>query len=100
LSDYKEPEAIKECTEFHEFMRSKNDGVTGLFFIMVRDDESPHFRWDLLSDNDDDNKSPTIYLIKANQCFLDAGESFMGDFHREKEFIKGVILEYKNCSTN
>ena len=96
MSDYENNELsiFDECMNFHTFMRTQKTNIDGLFFIMVRDDESPLFKFELLCDNYIDKTKPIIYLIKANQCFLDAGECFMGGYNREIEFMKGVINEH------
>jgi len=80
-----------ELTGFDNFIYNFTNGTSrGLFFIMVRDDTG-----------EQENKcslfftslktNTKIYIIYTNGQFIDAGESFMGNCHEEREYIEQVI---------
>jgi hypothetical protein len=82
---------FQELTDFDNFMYEFTNGTgRGLFFIMVRDDAG-----------EQENKcslfftslktNTKIYIIYTNSQFIDAGESFMGNCHEEREYIEQVI---------
>jgi len=80
-----------ELTSFDNFIYNFTNGTSlGLFFIMVRDDTGEHSKnsglfFTSLKTN------TKIYIIYTNNQFIDAGESFMGNCHEEREYIEQVI---------
>lgn len=80
-----------ELTSFDQFMYDFTNGTSrGLFFIMVRDDEGEHSKkCELFFTSLKTNTK--IYIIYTNNQFIDAGESFMGNCHEEREYIEQVI---------
>ena len=101
-----------ELTSFDQFMYEFTNGTSrGLFFIMVRDDAGQGSKnpttnsvGDLRSPEEfgeHENKcslfftslktNTKIYIIYTNNQFIDAGESFMGNCHEEREYIEQVI---------
>ena len=80
-----------ELTGFDQFMYDFTNGTTrGLFFIMVRDNAGEHEnKCSLFFTSLKTNTK--IYIVYTNNQFIDAGESFMGNCHEEREYIEQVI---------
>lgn len=82
---------FQELMDFDQFMYDfTKGGCRGLFFIMVRDDAREHenrgspFFTSLVTNT-------KIYIIYTNGQFIDAGESFMGHCHEERDLIEHII---------
>jgi hypothetical protein len=69
--------------------------IRSLYFIMLLDnlETSPN-----LTIIDENIENPTfkhkIYLLKTNHEFMDAGETFMGNYNQEQELIENSILRF------
>lgn len=84
-------DVFKELTDFDQFVYGFAKGTCrGLFFIMVRDDAGEQekkinlFFTSLVTHT-------KIYIVYTNGQFIDAGESFMGHCHEERDLIEEVI---------
>lgn len=69
--------------------------IRSMYFIMLLDnlETSPN-----LTIIDESIENPTfkhkIYLLKTNHEFMDAGETFMGNYNQEQELIENSILRF------
>jgi hypothetical protein len=81
---------LQEITEFDRFIYEKTKHTChGLYFIMVKKRGIQHpEKQDVIEMFENGSK---VFLIYTNEHFLDAGETFMGNSHYEKEYIKQQI---------
>lgn len=82
-------DTLEEIQNFHSFLLSKTTNINGIFFILMRGDKSCY-----LSEKIEFGKENyiSIYVIKTNPHFFDAGSIFMGNSHEETEMIENIIL--------
>ncbi|HEY0709326.1 MAG TPA: DUF1796 family putative cysteine peptidase [Polyangia bacterium] len=81
---------LDKFTGFAAFMAGRYPNTTCLFFIMVRTaDASVAEPSELVLKND----CCSIYLIRANKGFIDAGGPFLGDCEREIQVMKDIIQQ-------
>jgi hypothetical protein len=79
--------------------------ITGLYFIMVQL-ESHHHKGEFEYTNEIiqyecmKNTKSRIHIIYVNADFIDAGETFMGNCHNEREYIENIIRSYQTSSNN
>ena len=85
----KKEHIIKEMVEFNNYMTTKTSNITGLFFIIVKDDI------DICNLNKIID-TPHIYTLFTTKKFMDAGEIFMGDCHAEINCIINEINKLLN----
>ena len=96
---------LTEIREFQSFLETniqmdneledKNDFKIGsLFIIMIKNELEfmPHFS--VLEDKDSEHYKYKILLLQTNIDFVDAGETFMGNYFEEQKMIESNILEY------
>lgn len=81
---------LENCKNFDDFICDAIKGpISGIIFIMVRSNDTD-FRTELLPVQT--QMGTQIYVIYTNKDFKDAGETFMGNYYREQEFIENIIL--------
>jgi len=102
---------ISKCVKFHDFLENipavagENDGgfyIKGIYFIMVKDIENkPSIQlYEPVGEETNENggnkyqNTRRIYILRTNRDFIDAGETFMGDYWREVDAIKNNILRF------
>jgi len=100
----------KDCQGFQVFLENKienlhsSEGIVGeylnftirsLYFIMVLDNLENEPIITLLEEDVEHPKyKHKIYLLKTNYNFIDAGETFLGDYKREQELIENSIRRF------
>jgi hypothetical protein len=81
--------------QFDDFICSAVKGpISGIIFVMVRTNDA-EFRTELLPTQPTTTTGTQIYVIYTNKDLVDAGETFIGNYHREQQFIESVILNLK-----
>lgn len=81
---------FNECELFDDFIFNHIKGkISGLIFIMVRTENDSCYTEFLHTCSQSDTK---IYVIYTNRDFKDAGETFMGNYFYEQQFIENTIL--------
>lgn len=83
------------CEQFDDFIFNHIKGnISGFIFIMVRTENVNNFKAELL--HTCSQSKTEIYVIYTNRDFKDAGETFIGNYHNEQQFIENVILNSTN----
>ena len=104
-------EILKEFIEFDDFITSRFKGtLKGIYFILIKDklnssvcdstsSSEPDIHSTRLQPNGEliheSKKTGTrIYTLNVNRDFIDAGETFMGEYYKEVLYIKNEILNF------
>jgi hypothetical protein len=96
---------LDECIDFYHFMKKQNDShhhadkkeqniIIGLFYIIVKDLLETHPKMNVIYENYEQYSKCKIYVLYTNIDFIDAGETFMGNYNEEEEMIKNTILHF------
>jgi len=77
--------------------------IIGLYFIMVQLDSHNHegefeYTNEIIQYECMKNTKSRIHIIYVNADFVDAGETFMGNCHNEREYIENIIKSYSDLS--
>ena len=81
----------KETNENNVKNTETNEIVKSIYFIMVKDvEETPTIQLC----NDDNQTTHKIFILRTNSGFIDAGETFMGNYLEEVKIIKNSILRF------
>jgi hypothetical protein len=78
---------ITEFINFNEFIKTISNNINGLFFILVKTNTE-------YCNLENINLNPFIYVVMTNKDFLDNGEIFYGNPHKEIELIIKAIKSY------
>jgi hypothetical protein len=85
-----EKNIFNECELFDDYIFNHVKGeISGLIFIMVKT-EKDFFNTELLHTST--QSGTRFYVIYTNRDFIDAGETFMGNYYYEQQFIENTIL--------
>jgi hypothetical protein len=89
----KEKETIlKEFADFDQSIQQRYPGsLKGLFFILVKDKKEFREHRELLLETPNGSH---IWILYVNRDFVDAGETFMGNFEKEVLFLKNEIQHF------
>lgn len=93
---------LDECIDFYQFMKKQNQShhdvdkphIIGLFYIIVKDLLESHPKMNVIYENYEENSKCRIYVLYTNIDFIDAGETFMGNYNEEEQMIKNTILHF------
>ena len=83
----KKDDIITEFINFNEFIKTISNNINGIFFILVKTDTEYANLQHL-------NSNPFIYVVMTNKDFLDNGEIFYGNPHKEIELIIQTIKSH------
>jgi hypothetical protein len=96
-----------ECIDFYYFMKKQNNiihsqhhpdeeqqQIIGLFYIIVKDLLETHPKMNVIYENHEQYSKCRIYVLYTNSDFIDAGETFMGNYNEEEQMIKNTILHF------
>ena len=83
----KKDDIIMEFINFNEFIKTISNNINGIFFILVKTDTEYANLQHL-------NSNPFIYVVMTNKDFLDNGEIFYGNPHKEIELIIQTIKSH------
>jgi len=79
-----------EIVNFDEFMKTKNQNICGLYFILIKHEDYNQSSPRCLYKTDEGSEFWELYVPLG---FIDAGENFMGDCQTTIEFIENTIKE-------
>jgi hypothetical protein len=95
---------LQECRDFQDFLQKKilqNSPLSGdvtirsLYFIMILDNLETAPNLTIIDESIENTTfKHKIYLLKTNHEFMDAGETFMGNYNQEQELIENSILRF------
>ena len=95
---------MDECIDFYQFMKKQNHShheedkeeqhIIGLFYIIVKDLLESHPKMNVIYENYEEYSKCRIYVLYTNIDFIDAGETFMGNYNEEEQMIKNTILHF------
>lgn len=86
---------FNECEQFDDFIFNNIKGsISGYIFIMVRTQNINNFKTELL--HICSQSGTQIFVIYTNKDFKDAGETFMGNYYNEQQFIENIIMNSTN----
>ena len=95
---------LDECIDFYNFMKKQNNShhhddkeqqyIIGSFYIIVKDLLETRPKMNIIYENYEQYSKCRIYVLYANIDFIDAGETFMGNYDEEEEMIKNTILRF------
>ena len=76
-----------------------NGSITGLYFIMIQHESHYHeeefeYTNEIIQYECMKNTNSRIHIIHVNADFVDAGETFMGNCHKEREYIENIVKSY------
>ena len=87
---------LQKQIEFDEFIETEHPQIIrSLYFIMIKNElnTKPHIT--VLHDNETGyHYKYKILLLQTNNGFLDAGETFMGNYYEEQNIIENNILHF------
>lgn len=85
--DAEKEEILTKCQSFDSFLSLK-----GLYFILVKDKKNPsECRGELIHESH--TTGSKIFVLYVNPHFVDAGETFMGEYEQEVLFIQKEITQ-------
>jgi hypothetical protein len=90
VADYasRKTDLLEEFTSFSAFLATRYRHTSALFFLLVKQRDPVPGESSLLVLK---NASCSVYLIQANQDFVDANAPFMGDCERETQTIMNIV---------
>jgi hypothetical protein len=73
--------------------------ITGLYFIMIQHESRNHdeefeYTNEIIQYECMRNTNSRIHIIHVNADFVDAGETFMGNCNKEREYIENIVKSY------
>jgi hypothetical protein len=98
---------IEDIQSFDNFLYDTRIGATGecsiigLYFIMIQHESRNHdgefeYTNEIIQYECMKNTNSRIHVIHVNADFVDAGETFMGNCHNEREYIENIIRSYSH----
>jgi Putative papain-like cysteine peptidase (DUF1796) len=89
-NDYlnKKDTILSEFSVFHQFLLKKTTNLFGIYFILVKDNNSSK-SVKLVKGHDYD-----VIILYCNENFLDAGGTFMGNYHAEEAEVVNILRNY------
>ena len=90
INDFKDNKegVLTEFDDFSQFIIKKTTNIFGLYFILVKHDES------IKSIKLQETCNYDVYVIYCNENFVDGDPPFMGTYDTEKEEILSILRTY------
>lgn len=82
---------IHEIASLFSSLETLQNVKGGIVFLLYHSDKEDPTFYEKQSITSIKNKQISIYRIDCNQYLIDAGESFMGNFHREEKYMCEII---------